>query len=160
MGSNAARGQCLSTDPLGQLPLPLLVPLAGLCLGLGAHDAATPLDAWGVVEALLRGVHNLGQFTLVIALHISQRQGGCRLLVHNLAQPGLALQQGGRQAAEERQCNGIGRIAPEVKPKLAKQLEQQRRNGALGTPCSEQPVCRQAGDRAALGQLFNTDARC
>merc|ERR1719305_1156382 len=62
-------------------------------LALQAHDAATPAAA--VLRVLVEGGHEvlaeLLELVLVLALHSRHRDAGRRLLAHELAEAGLAL---------------------------------------------------------------------
>mmetsp|Transcript_10891 Transcript_10891/g.32635 ORF Transcript_10891/g.32635 Transcript_10891/m.32635 type:complete len:281 (+) Transcript_10891:387-1229(+) len=82
----------------GVLVRDLLLALAGLGLGLGAHDATAPVDAGTVVVGLLHSLHQLGELPLVLVLDHGEGDGGGRLLVHHSSQAGLALDDAVRHA--------------------------------------------------------------
>ena len=68
-----------------------VLALAGLGLGLGPHDAASPADACAVVVCLPHALNELGELTLVLVLHASDGQScGC-LLVNHRSETCLAL---------------------------------------------------------------------
>lgn len=78
--------------PLCELPLELLLLLAGLCLRLGAHNAAAPVDPGALVVACLCRLNQLGKLSLVLALHAHQSKRSGGLLMDDRAQASLALQ--------------------------------------------------------------------
>lgn len=70
-----------------------------LHLGLGTHDATTPLAAGVLVvlhEAILDGGDELGELALVLGADLGEGQNGGGLLVDDSAETGLALDNGVR----------------------------------------------------------------